>query len=168
MKLSFYLVFLPLLFLVKKGHAEEGCPAGMLPANGNNINSCVPIPPGYYQQDRSHSANPPPMPLWEDRWGALATDTTTGVIGTATDMLSSDQAEKSAMNQCIKNGGTQCKSEGWYKDGCIALIVGDRNLNIQTGGSLNQAVDSGIKVCTKDDVNCHVYYSGCSLPVRIR
>lgn len=154
------------LLLSSLAHGEGGCPAGMIPAAGANTNSCVPIPAGYYRRP----AAPAPLPIiWADRWGAVATDSVKGVLGVATDMVSKDEAETVALFNCAANGGTHCVKQTWYRNGCAVMVLGDAGFNVGNAGTVAEATRQGMEICTKsNDTNCHVYYSGCSLPKRIQ
>jgi hypothetical protein len=47
--------------------------------------------------------------------------------------------------------------------------VGDKFFNASSAATIEEATQSGMKVCTANgNANCHVYYSACSLPVRIQ
>lgn len=159
-----------LLLLGSTAHAEGGCPPGLIPASGTDINSCVPIPPGYYSNQQPAQPQPPPSPppQWASRWGAIATDSIKGVLGIATNVTSKEEAQKTAMADCQANGGTQCKLQNTYGNACVAMVTGDKVFNVGSAANLNEAVQSGMTECSSADTNCHVYYSACSLPVRIR
>lgn len=167
MKFRSILVHIFALAILATGcsHAENGCPPGMIPASGTNINSCTAIPPGYYPKQEVPNAQ---SPLWESRWLAIATDSIRGVIGVATDMVSQSIAEQSALSSCEEKGGNNCKISAALANGCAAMTAGDSGFNVQTRSTLNKAESDGMKICTASTSNCYVYYSGCSLPVRIR
>lgn len=170
MKTCRILLFGLLLLLGSVVHAEGGCPPGMIPASGTDINSCVPIPPGYYsnQQHAQPQLPPPPPPQWVTRWGAIATDGPGGHLGVAANVSSKSDAEQTAITDCQAKGGTDCKIETWYSNGCAAMVMGDSGHISNNAGTLGEAIQKGMKVCGATDTNCHVYYSACSLPVRIQ
>ncbi|WP_414649257.1 DUF4189 domain-containing protein [Dyella sp.] len=150
--------------------AEGGCPAGMIPASGNNINSCVPIPPGYYQQ-----GSPPaqgtgaiyPKPVWADRYGAIAADLSPLTPGSSFNEVSRDAAEKAAIKSCHSNGGINCEVEISYGNGCVAMVVGRTRFNTRAGPTIEAAKRKAMEQCQSNDMGCYVFYSACSLPVRI-
>jgi hypothetical protein len=147
-------------------HAENGCPSGMIPYSGTDTSSCGPIPPGYYQNNQGQRT--PPI-RWISKWGALATDTDTGFgsVGVAANFYSKGEAESEALSDCKARGGVNCKLQNWYSNGCVAMIMGKTGFNVGSKSTLNETIESGMKIC-KDagDSNCHVYYSACSLPER--
>ena len=154
--------FLALLLIVTAAHAQD-C-GGMANAGG----SCVPpevAMPGYQQQ-----APQPPPQVWVDRYGAVATYEPGGILGTATNMQSKTEAKQAAMADCqAKGGGSNCKLQSVYRNECVVLLVGDKFFNFSAAVTIKAAIQSGMKVCTGDgNTNCHVYYSACSLPVRIK
>jgi hypothetical protein len=170
MKSSRWLLFGLLFLLGGMAHAEGGCPPGLIPASGTNINACVPIPPGYYNNQQQASPQAPtPAPQWANRWGAIATDSMTGSLGAATDMPSEDEAKQAALSDCSEKGGARCKPQTSYRNGCAVMVIGNKEFNVGSAATMNEAVQSGMKVCTDaGNTNCHVYYSACSLPVRIQ
>lgn len=147
-------------------YGEGGCPPGMIPAQGTNINSCVPIP----------NASRPNQDMWQDQgprwisqWGAIATDFAHSSAGASVNQPSKALAELSAINECKANGGDRCKIEIWYSNGCAALIVGDRTHVSVSEATSDEATQEGMALCTKgNDANCRVYYLACSLPKRVR
>jgi hypothetical protein len=152
-------------------HAEGGCPPGMIPASGTDINSCVPIPPGYYSNQAQNPAQSPqpPLPRWKDSWGAIATALPKGILGVSNNLPSERQAAQAALADCQSKGGTTCKLESTYGNACDAMIVGHPGYAIAAGASENEAIQKAMKMCTDGgDANCHVYYSACSLPQRIQ
>lgn len=158
-----------LLLLGNVVHAEGGCPPGLIPSTGTDINSCVPIPPGYYgnqQQKPPQPTSPPPQ--WADQWMAIATDGTSGSLGTANNISSRSGAERLALADCRAKGGARCKVDVSYGNGCAAMVVGDTGYNVHGAASLDEATKLAIKTCTDATSNCRVYYAACSLPVRIQ
>jgi len=155
-----------LLLITARSRAEGGCPQGMLPAAGpNNISSCAPIPPGYYQQRQAGRRQSPI--LWEHRWGAIATDFSQVTAGASVDQPNEERAAESALENCKENGGKICKVELTYHDQCAALVVGRTGHNSGSASTIDLAEQQGIDVCNASgDTNCRAYYTACSLPVR--
>ncbi|HWX65266.1 MAG TPA: DUF4189 domain-containing protein [Rhodanobacter sp.] len=152
-----------LLFAVGVAHAEDGCPSGQIPHSGTDPNSCGPIPPGYYNNKPQQSPS-----RWVDHWGAIATYAPTGILGTSTNLPGQSQAEQSALADCQSKGGTTCKIQLSYRNQCAVVVVGDKGYNATPGATMDLANQAGMKVCSDADTNCHVYYSACSLPVRVQ
>lgn len=161
-----WILFAALFLSAGLGHAEEGCPPGMIPASGTNMNSCVPIPPGYYQQ--APAPAPQPEPAWSNRFGAIATDFSHSSAGASIDRLSRSDAEQAALDECRTNGGINCKVEISYGNECVVLAIGKNGHNAKAGATIASATDSAMKVCNAADAGCFVYYSACSPPARIR
>lgn len=151
---------LALLLIVATVHAQD---CGGVNAGG----VCVPpdvAMPGYQQQ-----AQQPPPQKWVDHWGAIATNEPTGSLGVANDMASQSDAEQAALADCQSKQGATCKLETSYRNGCGALIGSSTGYVVVSKATLNETVQTGISTCTKAGYsNCHVYYSACSLPVRIQ
>jgi hypothetical protein len=167
MKACRILLFGMLLLLGSVVHAEGGCPPGMIPASGTDINSCVPIPPGYYSNQAPAPAPAPAPPRWIDQWGAIATDFAHSSAGASVNQPNREAAEQAAIANCQSNGGSTCKVELWYTNQCAAMAVSDTGHNAKAGVTLDAANQAAMKVCNEaGDTNCRVYYSACSLPVQ--
>ena len=158
-----------LLLLIGEAHAEGNCPPGQYPIGTPQgqigPQGCAPIP-GYNQQQ----AQPQPPPeRWVDQWGAIATDGPGGHFGADTSSQSQAVAEQIAVSRCKINGGSICEVEISYRNGCAAMVVGHLQHSSNSAPTQNEAVHTGMKVCTDaGDTNCHVYYSDCSPPLRIQ
>jgi len=146
-------------------HAEGNCPPGFYPIGGRATAACAPIPGNSGGQRQAPSA---PAPLWEDRWGAIAGDKPKGILGFSTGLPSEPAAQHAALADCAAKGGEHCKIENSYKNGCTAMIVGERVYNIASRATVDEAIASGIQKCKEVDRNCVASYSACSPPVRIR
>ena len=146
-------------------HAEGGCPPGWMPYSSTSINSCGLIP-GYDEQQQT--APEPRPPRWESRWGAIATDGKKGILGVASGAPSQSIAERIAIADCHAKGG-DCKLQVSYANSCGVMVVDEGGFNVGNAATLDQAVQSGMKVCHEAGAaNCRVYYSTCSPPVRIQ
>lgn len=148
-------------------HAEGNCPPGyypMAPPGQQGPQGCAPIP-GYNQDSAVPAAS---GSQWVSRWGAIATDEPNGVLGAAINMSSKKKAEKAALADCKAKGGSKCKLETWYSNGCAALVVGDKLYNVGSAATEDEAVKSGMNTCAAATTNCHVYYSDCSPPEQVR
>jgi len=162
--------FFALLFLmVGTLHAQQPG-VDCAPIQGQGWTGCAPInssqPSPRGQQSQTPQA---PPELWQDHWGAIATYEPSGVLGVAANMQSESQAKQAAMADCqAKSGGSNCKFQLSYRNGCAAMVLGDKVFNVNSAGALDQAVQKGMAQCSSASSNCHVYYSACSLPVRIQ
>jgi hypothetical protein len=149
-------------------HAEGVCPPGMFPTNPPGAQGpvgCAPIP-GYNNQQQSQFGPPPPQ--WESRWGAIATDFSHSAAGASIDQPDGGAAEKAALAECKANGGSDCKIELQYGNGCAALAVGRAGHNAKAGLTIDLAKQAAMKVCNAEDSHCFIYYTACSLPVRVQ
>lgn len=155
-----YLVMLG--FLAISFDANAQCPAG-IPSGGNP--SC--IPPSAWPQN-APAQQSAPRERWESRWGAIATDAPNAALGTSTGMRSKRQAERQALSECKKKGGSKCILDVSYFDQCAILVTGDKKYSVHTAISVERASEIGMRQCSNDDTNCRVYYSNCSVPQLVR
>lgn len=153
--------------------AENGCPTGYTPnaapTGTPGANQCVPIP-GY---GGPGGAPTEPQPVWENRWGAIAYDPVTGKVGTSSDMSSKRKAVKAALDHCQSKGGMSCEIQIDYGNQCATIVYGGAGEIVEvaasSAASTGEAEDRSLRNCKKAaGVECKVFYSGCSYPVRIR
>lgn len=152
------------LFVSNVVFAEGGCPPGQYPQQGQGWKTCVPIPGAQTEQ-----AVQPPPPSFASRWGAVASSSN-AVYGIVTDQTDKALAEQSAIAECISRGGDQCKLNYTYSNQCVAVIgVPNRTSLAVPGKTEADATRSGMDKCSADGIaGCWVYYSGCSMPVRVQ
>lgn len=159
LKFFFLLLISGLLSLPTAAHGEGGCPPGYYPTGAPQGQAgpqgCAPIPTSGDNQ----SSLPP---IWSDRWGAIATDGVGGHLGVAKNLLSQKAAENTAINDCLANGGSSCRIESIYMNGCAAMVLGDNGHTSNSAPTLDQATKLGMDKCNSVDHNCEVYYSACS------
>ena len=145
-------------------HAEGGtCPPGFYPVNSPGVMGCAPIP----NNDRTSAQTAPAAPRWKTTWGAFATDGPSAALGASVGMPNKRKAEKFALAQCREKGGKNCEIDMTFYNQCAVLVTGDRVYNTSHAATVEEASRLGIAECEREDVNCRVYYSDCSLPVRI-
>ncbi|MGW8308728.1 MAG: DUF4189 domain-containing protein [Achromobacter pulmonis] len=150
--------------------AEHGCPAGYTPSAVTPGQQCVPIP-GEIRADG------PSAPVSRDaqRWGAVAYDAPSGVIGIAAEWASKAKAEKDALAQCTAKGGARCEINISYRDQCVAVAYGPSPkgsgvmVRSATAASEELARMRAMETCAKDSgTSCQTFYTGCSLPQQPR
>jgi len=164
MKQFLLIALLVMLQVPKTANAEGGCPAGQYPQQGQGWQTCVPIP----ESGQTRRAPQAPAAVWRSNWQAIATDSSKGILGTSIDRSTMQEAEMLALNDCKSKGGTHCTIAISNGNGCIAMVTGNALLTTGAGRTKAEAESSAINNCTSDDTGCHVYYSACSLPVRIQ
>lgn len=127
------------------------------------------LPPDHQNSPLNNLPTASPLPpVWADRWGAIATDGETGSLGISVDMTSKRKAVKAALADCQSKGGANCELDVAYYNQCAAMILGDKNYNTSSAATKEKAIELGMRTCNKEgDSNCRVYYSGCSMPVRV-
>lgn len=162
-------LLLGLLALQSVAHAQ-GCPSGTYPWSGNGVFTCLPDS-NYNQQQQQPSQNgapKTPSAQWESRWGAIATDEAKGIVGSSTGLKKEKQAVDSAIANCKSKGGTDCKFAVSYANGCGAMVVGDKQFNVNRASTEQEAIQMSMRTCNAQDTNCHVYFTSCSQAVLVQ
>lgn len=159
--------FFSFVYLIHAGtaFAAGGCPPGMIPYSGNDPNSCALIPAGYYS---NRAAMPPLPPEWSSRWGAIATYVPIGVLGTSNNVSSEALTKTLAIEECKSKGGLSCKIEVTYDNKCAVVVVGDEGYVVTSRALQSESISAGLDVCGGENKHCHVFYTACSRPVRIK
>ena len=151
--------------------AEGRCPPGYFPTNNPDFVGCAPSygSRGYDSGYSPASASKPPDPgaRWKFRWGAIATDDVDGKFGVADGFERPSQANKTAIKDCRKNGGKQCKLYLEYYNQCAALVGGDTTYSAHRGPLPDEVKERALGACNKVTTNCQIYYVGCSYPVEV-
>ena len=105
---------------------------------------------------------------WESRWGAIATDSDKGIVGSASDSTNRGLAESKAVADCQTKGGSQCKLQISYSNGCGAMVLGDNAFALNIGSTKEEAIAKATKVCSADSKNCQAYFTSCSPAALVR
>jgi hypothetical protein len=147
--------------------AEGGCPDGFYPYNTPAAKQCVPIP------KNSMGGGEVPQVRWESRWGAIAMDLSAseseGGFGAVTDMRSRREAEKSALLRCSQDGAKACKVSLRFENQCAVITGGaDGRAYIRAAADAESTSKLAMEDCRRKTRDCVVYYTGCSLPVRVK
>lgn len=162
---SFYFAMLLMVGLLGSGLAHADCPPGSYLVSNPTNTYCLPDP----NYRAPQQAPQPPAEQWERRWGAIATDGAKGAMGVATDKRSKREASQVAMQDCQSKGGTKCKIDAAYDNQCAVVIMGSKTYNTPNAITVEKATELGMKTCRNEgNPDCHVYYSACSLPVRVQ
>lgn len=151
------------MFAPAPSMAEGRCPDGYFPIGGDGAGweGCAPMG-GEADQGAGRS-----QPQWETRWGAVAV--TNGAFGYSNSWPTEREAINEALSQCSRDaGGASCTLKQSYYDQCIALAWGQKGSNSVSAPAMEQAERLAIENCSKRTTNCKIYYSGCSLPERVR
>ncbi|MGQ5252450.1 DUF4189 domain-containing protein [Xanthomonas arboricola pv. corylina] len=154
--------------------AEEGCPAGQIPAQaGGGPTSCGPIPQGYYK----NNSTPRPTGKWIKTWGAIALGVVNTVphYGVPTGLHSKAEAEEEALSRCKRIGAEGCYIVLTYRNQCAA--IGEPQTNGQPNPDgyvqfVSEATKEGasrtvLNRCNARNPNmeCEVIFSKCSEPI---
>ena len=124
-------------------HAEGNCPPGSYPIGGRATAACAPIPGNGGQQQAPRA----PEPVWEDRWGAMATDEPRGVLGAVTGYPNEQTAQQAALSDCKAKGGINCTLTNSYRNGCIALTVSDSSFYYGADSTIDIVAFVGMLTC---------------------
>ena len=159
--------FLFLLLFSNLALAEGGCPDGYYPANPPATNVCYPF------SDDGNSQPQQPKVLWGNRWGAIAisSKSTSGgpsIVGASKNQTSKSKAQKTAIAECRTKGGAKCILKLAYFNQCAVIAWGDKGYNLVNAENLEKATQNAMQSCSAIDTNCQVYYSACSVAVRVQ
>ncbi|QWP75105.1 DUF4189 domain-containing protein [Lysobacter sp. K5869] len=167
----FYSLALVVAGLVVGGNvsAEQGCGDGYVPTTTPAGVQCMPIP-GLYRETPGSDSPPPAPPIrWASRWGAIAMDNASGKTAIVGSMSSQKKAEKAAVAQCKSKGGGDCQVKISYANQCGVLAWGNNRMVTANGTSLEEASEKGLNQCRQEaGTECEIFFSDCSLPVRIQ
>jgi len=152
---------LALCLIAFSGHAlaEGGCPDGYYPANPPATNVCYPFP-----DSGNNSLPEQPRGRWENRWGAIAIDSSSGAFGAVKGARSKSKATKAAIAQCKSKGGSSCKVSLSYYNQCAVVAWGDTSYSPSSGPDVKETSQRALKNCSKSTTNCKIYYAECSSP----
>lgn len=158
----FFLV--AMLMLLSSGALAQGVPIG------SGIYACDGVAQaGPCQPDADDAPVAAPPVRWQDRWGAIAVSKDS-VVGVSTDENNKRGAQKIAIADCESRGGAGCDVQIAYYNQCAALVVSGRSYSVAREETEEKAIRSAVNDCNARNGRgaCRVYYSGCSLPVRVQ
>ena len=148
-----------LMICLDVAHAEGGsCPDGYYPIGGQGSSGCAPIP-GY---GSSSSGSSEQIVVWEDRWGAIATDYAGGKFGVGKSWPSKSMAQAAAIKDCVREGGKSCKIDLTYSNQCGAIAWGMTYAATARAPTLEEASSMALDLCSEASLECRIYYSDCS------
>ncbi len=172
MKLWQVAIATPLLCVLalsaRDARAQYVCAPGTYSVLGSlevpNASYCAPMEDyGDDAHAKTDDGPPPPEPVWEDRWGAIATGE--GSFGTALNYASESDARTRAIFECqVQGNGSPCRVRLTFYNQCASLASGDAGSIAYSAATEEQAKESAVARCADHTANCHVTYSGCSLP----
>lgn len=152
--MKIFLSFITLLFMAGFAHAQVGpCPPGMSQyPSPDGVPSCGPL--------RSESNQP--HGHWVSQWGGLAIGEN-GTTGWSMGQPSEEIAKQAAMENCVFKGGTNCKISATYRNGCVAIVNGERLSYPSTDATRDEAIVDAIKSCKRSgETNCELVRAECS------
>ena len=98
-----------------------------------------------------------------DLYGAIAFSPSTSAHGYSFDYANRAAAEKRAINECEKDGGSgDCKAILWFHNACGALAVGDNAYGSGWGTDIRYASQYAVESCEKFTDNCKVVRWVCT------
>lgn len=140
--------------------AEGGCPAGMIPYAGTSTSSCGPI--------QSGPGGGAAGPKWKTRWGAIASDDS-GHYGVSVNQNSKAHARDAAIEDCRGRGGRSCKLHFAYENQCVAVASSTAESFSASAATGLEATAISMERCEASKTGkCWLYYTDCSLAVRVR
>lgn len=104
MKLFFKIkLFISLFFLSFSSYSEGNCPAGYYPIGGQGVSGCAPMSSGGAQAPQAAGE-------WQTRWGALARNEDSSILGVASKERSKSAARATALKFCEEGGAENVRS----------------------------------------------------------
>jgi hypothetical protein len=111
--------------------------------------------------ETTNGALPAPRSV-EERWVALTADAPRGLLGQSGESKTQDEAEGSAMRDCIAQGGTNCVVAVSARNGCISMATSSKVYGVGNGPTEASAESDAVERCKKGgDENCNVIYKRC-------
>lgn len=142
-------------------NAEGGCPNGEYPQEGPGWRTCIPFP------QVQGTGNQQSAPRFKNSWGAIAVDADIGALGTTLTADSRDDAVDKALSECKQKGGANCTVMIKVSNACMAMALATNDIYTEGGTTTSEAETKAIGHCKGKDARCSIYFSGCSVPVRL-
>lgn len=102
------------------------------------------------------------QPVWETRWGAIATGP--GTFGAGLNFADEDSARAQALTECQGLGDRQpCRVRLAFDNQCAVLAAGDDGSIAFGAATVERARALAGTRCSEHTSNCKIIYSGCSL-----
>lgn len=96
-------------------------------------------------------------------------DPVSGKTAVAGNKRNQKQAESEAVASCTKKGGSNCKVTVSYGNQCGVLAWGNNWTVSRSAPTLEEASKQALDQCQRDiGAACEVFFSDCSLPVRVQ
>jgi Domain of unknown function (DUF4189) len=147
----------------------QNCGSAFVQQGGGDAGYIICTPVEDYQPvDQAAAAQQALGPEWATRWGAIAYDGKAGHFGGKEGLESKRRAEKAAIKECKKNGGSACKVITSYYNQCGAMAWGNNFMAASRGPDRDVTIQQAVASCNNNSGNCQAYYAGCSLPAKIR
>ncbi|AVS75770.1 DUF4189 domain-containing protein [Paracidovorax cattleyae] len=161
MKLPLSLGLVAVCCLISFGaFAQTACPSGV--AAGSAL--CGPSGGG-------EEAPPRPTGEWIKTWGAIATSSSSGDIGSSTGKFSEEEARQGAMQLCTKLGNSDCVVSHTYRNQCVAVVDSSKSTSGRAIGKIISAVsipaaqERALEDCRKaGGTECKVRGTDCTKP----
>ncbi|MBB3825997.1 DUF4189 domain-containing protein [Xanthomonas arboricola] len=149
------LSFIFLISLSIPSYSEGNCPAGYYPIGGQGVSGCAPMSTG-------GTGAPQATGEWQTRWGALARNDDSSILGVSSKERSKSAARSTALKFCKEAGGKKCEVKVYYKNSCVAQAASKKlgRSNVYVDGYLDQAKQNALRKCGSDD--CEITYADCS------
>lgn len=158
-----YRVLLTVSVLALSGTTgAQQCPAGLA-----GMPNCLP-PDHPASPHAGRGSRPRGAALWEDRAAAVAMGKSASGFTATAPMQSKRLAERAAMAGCKEKGGQGCKVVLSYINSCAALVWGLDYRSGAYGRTVEEAAGIASRECAAKTEDCQVFFSACSLPVRVR
>lgn len=148
----------------KGARAEHGCPRGLYPGGARpNGPICVPMPGGASPLVAPDQA----PPRWEERWGSVALDRTSGLYAWVVNERSKQAAQASALRDCGKQA-KNCEVFFSYANQCAAIAASSKQFEMSAGMSLAEAETNAVARCATAGEACRIVHSACSMSVQVQ
>lgn len=137
------------------------------------MGGCAPIPGASTSGGQASAPAPLPTGEWETRWGAIAEDPVNLATGASVSRKSEGEAAEAAMQECQRQGGSDCKLRIAYHNQCVAFA--DPTMESRKTGRWTSIAYSArtkdlaramaLKRCEAygSGHECTVVYSACSM-----
>lgn len=106
---------------------------------------------------------------WQDRWGAIYLDGSTGSIGSTALALNARDAEALALQRCQSDGSPNCKKALVFVNSCgvVAWPKAGGNVVVQAGPNLSEVLTAALQKCREQMPQCSIEAEICAVPQRV-